>query len=134
VNNQTLRSDRQPLSMSIDAPPPSVAVSSRGTRGYPLTLLGEIDIANAGAIAQRLEKICRRRPGRIVVDLADVEFMDCAGISPLLQAAARVTVEVKRPSGAVRRLIDAAGAAQILHVEDGATDRKIDTERRDGGA
>jgi anti-anti-sigma factor len=134
VNDQTLRSDRQLLSMSIDAPIRSVAIGSRGAPGYRLTLVGEIDIANAGALAQRLEELCRRRPGRIVVDLADVEFMDCAAISPLLQAAARVTVEVKRPSGAVRRLIDAAGATRILHVEDGAHERKIDTERPDGGA
>jgi anti-anti-sigma factor len=50
-----------------------------------VTLLGELDVADATAVAAALMTAADREP-RIVVDLASLEFIDVSGMAALLRA------------------------------------------------
>lgn len=49
-------------------------------------LAGEIDLAEVAALRSRLAAAGEDSPGGVVVDLADVAFLSCAGLGPLLEA------------------------------------------------
>jgi anti-sigma B factor antagonist len=47
---------------------------------------GELDVATAGQLADLLTEVLRTGSERVFLDLADVTFMDCAGLAVLLRA------------------------------------------------
>ena len=49
-------------------------------------LAGEIDLAEVAALRSRLAAAAESSPGGVVVDLADVAFLSCAALGPLLEA------------------------------------------------
>lgn len=51
-----------------------------------LTAVGEIDLSNADALAEALD----RAPGPVVLDLTGVEYLDSAGLNVLFSRAGRV--------------------------------------------
>jgi anti-anti-sigma factor len=76
---------------------------------------GELDLLTAAHLESRLVGVAKRYRRPIVVDLARVTFVDCAGLSALLRARAtieqsgvRLTASVR--VGAARLLLDACGA------------------------
>lgn len=54
--------------------------------GVTLVVRGEIDLASAPALARELRDARSRPARRIVIDLADLEFIDSTGIHALIQA------------------------------------------------
>ena len=84
-----------------------------------LTLVGEIDIAVAGQLAERLSLLARaRRPVRL--DLSQLRFIDCRGIGAIVTARKDArrsgwTLEVdRRVSASVARIVELAGVAPLL--------------------
>jgi anti-anti-sigma factor len=55
-----------------------------------LAVAGEIDMSNAGRLAEALDS----RPGPLVVDLTEVEYLDSAGLSVLFAHADRLELIV----------------------------------------
>ena len=55
-----------------------------------LKAAGEIDMTNCDTFAAAIDDV----PGRLVVDLTDVEYMDSAGLSVLFTYADRIEVVV----------------------------------------
>lgn len=53
-----------------------------------IRLAGELDVVSAACVTEHLARVVHRG-GRVVVDLRGVEFMDCAGLAPLVQAHLR---------------------------------------------
>lgn len=51
-----------------------------------VNLAGEIDLAEVAALRSRLAAAAESSPGGVVVDLADVAFLSCAALGPLLEA------------------------------------------------
>lgn len=87
---------------------------------------GEVDLGSAGPLIDALGKALRMLPpgGELAVDLAEVTFMDCAGLAPLLMARRRLRDRfwLVNPSAKVLRLLDLAGLADEFAVfEDPAT-------------
>jgi anti-anti-sigma factor len=84
-----------------------------GVEPHVLVVVGELDMATAPALAERLATDATIR----VVDLRHVTFVDAQGIRPLLMAARRRScgeaVELLAPSRAVRRFLEVAGLASI---------------------
>ena len=81
-------------------------------------LHGELDIATAPELVEMLQRL-RRLGHAVVVDLAEITFMDSTGLTTLMDArlAARSngwSFSVRRPSSAVRRVFDLAGVADLL--------------------
>jgi anti-sigma B factor antagonist len=77
-----------------------------------VTLRGELDMASAPDLADALVEIAG---STVVVDLADLAFMDSTGISALVVARNRIVDEgqgqlvVTRPGGIVRKALDIVG-------------------------
>ena len=79
---------------------------------------GEVELATAGLLAAELEACS----GEIVLDLRSVTFIDCAGVTVLVDATRRAAVGGGRlrivPGRAMERLADILGLAAELHLED----------------
>ncbi len=74
---------------------------------------GEIDLATAPVLQQRLSEAIEAKSRDVAVDLADVSFMDSTGLVALVEA--RESLErlgrqliIVRPSPAVTRLLELA--------------------------
>jgi anti-anti-sigma factor len=83
-----------------------------------LVVSGELDVATAPLLAEGLERH-RRRHRDVVVDLADVSFIDSSGLTLLLDAHGDAerdgwTFTIRRASPAVRRVARLAGAERML--------------------
>jgi anti-sigma B factor antagonist len=83
-----------------------------------LVVHGELDIATAPELSRLLEGL-RRRHHAVVVDLAEVTFIDSTGLSALMDARAESSRDgwhftVRRPSPAVRRVVELAGLEHVL--------------------
>jgi anti-sigma B factor antagonist len=58
-------------------------------RSGPATILrpmGEIDLSRAPALRHRLSEVQRGRPGRLIIDLSHVPYMDSSGVATLVEA------------------------------------------------
>ncbi|HEV7203803.1 MAG TPA: STAS domain-containing protein [Jatrophihabitans sp.] len=86
-----------------------------GTGAVQLIVVGEIDIATAATLRRALAELLRKSPGRLILDLGGVDFIDSSGLAVLLEAASGVEhIELVRPSLAVRRVIELSGLASVL--------------------
>jgi anti-sigma B factor antagonist len=64
----------------------STVLSTRSYDGYAVVeLRGELDLADAAAIAAGLARVAEREPG-IILDLAGLSFIDCSGVAALERA------------------------------------------------
>jgi anti-anti-sigma factor len=108
---------------TLASPPPEFAVARDEDEDGALTLrpAGELDIATAPRLERAL--IHERRPGdRVVLDLANLEFLDSTGLRVIVHA-----VEASRTGGweltlrqgppAVRRVFEISGVIRALPFE-----------------
>jgi anti-sigma B factor antagonist len=63
-------------------------------------LTGEIDMSHSPGVHQSLVEVLEARPARLIIDLADVSYMDSSGVGILVDALRRVRV-----SGATLALV-----------------------------
>jgi anti-anti-sigma factor len=83
-----------------------------------LVVHGELDIATVPELARLLTRM-RRLDHAVVLDLAEVTFIDSTGLSVLMDAYFEARSEgwdfsIRHPSAAVRRVVDLAGVGQVL--------------------
>lgn len=88
-----------------------------GDGRHLLAAEGELDIATAEQLRRQLAALPVGEP--VVLDLADITFIDSTGLALLLSAsqAARengATLMLRHPSMAVRRLIALTGVGEML--------------------
>jgi anti-sigma B factor antagonist len=97
----------------------------RGRRGEPVIevstdgdatvvrLGGELDLSTAGPVRQALLDSVDGAAGRVVVDLAEVEFMDSTALAILLEARARLRPRERfllaAPGLEARRALEVSG-------------------------
>jgi anti-sigma B factor antagonist len=73
-------------------------------------LAGELDIASLAEVQADLDALLRRPRQPLLLDLADLEFMDSSGVAMLIRLANHFgNVEARRPTAAVRRVFQALG-------------------------
>jgi anti-anti-sigma factor len=83
-------------------------------------LAGELDMAAAFRLEPELDRLLAAGDVRaLVLDLADVGFVDSAGLGALLSIRERtgrlgIELAIARPSDAVRRLLELAGSDDVL--------------------
>ena len=92
-------------------------------QGAVLTLRGELDLASAPALEHELSEIEATDPGRMLIDLSGLDFMDCAGLGVLLRAqrnahAGGRRLELRRGTAQVQRLFVLAGLADRFVFSD----------------
>jgi anti-sigma B factor antagonist len=83
-----------------------------------LVLHGELDIATAPELVEILHRM-RRQNHAVVLDLAEITFMDSTGLTTLMDAHLAAegngwSFEIRRASPAVRRVFDLAGVGRLL--------------------
>ncbi len=54
--------------------------------GIYVALAGDIDLSRSPVLRAELMAIAKSRPGRLIVDLADVPYMDSSGVATLVEA------------------------------------------------
>jgi anti-anti-sigma factor len=88
-----------------------------------VVVVGELDLATAPRLSEELAGMAE--PGRVIlVDLSDTEFMDCAGLAPLVAACERQRelggdLIVDAPTRAVSRVIECTRLDEVLTVASG---------------
>jgi anti-anti-sigma factor len=106
--------------------PGSLSISSTIEDGIVcLALHGELDLASAPALESSLLEVEQQAPGRLVIDLGDLQFIDSTGLRLLLQANSRAqqrgsALVLRRGNAAVQRVFDVTGALDVLRFEDAA--------------
>ena len=86
-----------------------------------LSAHGELDLATASALEQPLLDCIREHPPCVIVDLADVPFMDASGLRVLIAARRRLReadgeLLIARPSRQVAWLLEIAGPRTEFRV------------------
>ena len=88
-----------------------------------VTVEGEIDIASAPSLRCALEQLCADR--HVLVDVANVSFMDSSGLSVFVvqlmsRREAGGSLHIRNSSVGVRRVLEIAGLSELLEA-DGST-------------
>lgn len=92
-------------------------------RGVVLALAGELDLSSAPELERALEEASAQAVERLILDLAELSFMDSTGVSVLIRAKQEAearggVIAVRAPNGQVRRLLGLVGLLDRLEVED----------------
>jgi anti-sigma B factor antagonist len=87
--------------------------------GAPIvSVCGELDSSNAATLEAAVAPLAAAHAERLVFDLSALRFMDSAGIAVLVGVAAKVqTVQLRKPSDAVRRVVELTGLTGVLPIE-----------------
>ena len=113
------RGDRMPdrlgpsggLDVEVDRREPAPAVTVK--------VRGEIDVATAPALQQRLETLLDGGVEDLVLDLQDVPFCDVSGLNMLLRVQTQLwarggRLRVRRPCPTLRRMVAVLGLVDCL--------------------
>jgi len=87
-----------------------------------IVLVGEVDLANADAVAREITGAITNRTSAAVVDLSGVTYLDSAGLHVMFELAARlptlqIELELIAPPGSqVRRVMEISGLTTVTTV------------------
>ena len=85
-----------------------------------VTVNGDLDMATTFKLEPAIERVVAQNSvDELVLDLRGVAFMDSSGLGLLLSTQQRlddrgITTRIRRPSPAVKRVIDASGMHGLL--------------------
>ncbi len=84
------------------------------SHGIVLALRGEVDLGSATQLERELREIGQAGPRRIVIDLRELDFMDCTGISVIIRAQQSAhanghLLALRRGPNQVHRLFELTG-------------------------
>jgi anti-sigma B factor antagonist len=102
----------------------STDLSTRSCDGHAVVALrGELDLADAAAVAAALTALAAREPG-IIVDLAGLEFIDCCGLGVLMCVMKRSRkgggeLYLAAPQQRVRTVLSLAGLIDVFSIYPG---------------
>lgn len=107
--------------MSARALPPfEVRCEETETRAR-LELRGELDMSSAPMLTRELDAVESHHPKEIVLDLAELSFMDVTGLRTILDAARRArragsALVIANPLPHITRLLELTAIDQTLEV------------------
>ena len=86
--------------------------------GVVVGLGGELDIAGLPAIEAELEALLARAAQPVVLDLAELGFLDSSGVTVLIRIANHFgQVRTRNASSAVRRVVEVLGLGDRLGLD-----------------
>lgn len=88
-----------------------------------LGVSGEIDIVSSPELAAMVSAVLDRGHASVVLDLAELDFMDASGLGIIAVSADRLGscgggLTIRSPSAMVRRMLDVTGLADVVEVEE----------------
>lgn len=109
--------------MSVNALPIDTDCEELGGGWFLVRVRGEIDMATAPVLRRTLDECISSRPACVLVDMADVTFIDATGLRMLNEydlgmRAGGGELLVRRPSWQVRRVLKAASSRCRLRIAD----------------
>lgn len=100
---------------------PVIAVEQQGD-AFVVRLGGELDLYNAETVRKALLAVAGKTPERLVLDLAEVEFIDSTALGALIEARAslpnRRGLLLAAPNLETRRALKVSGLDRHLPVHD----------------
>ena len=96
--------------MAVGAP-----FSANRGRRTPSTVFihGEVDVASAPQMATRVRSVIDEQSEKLTLDLADMSFMDCSGVSviayALRESPEAFTVILRHPRPLIRTVLELTG-------------------------
>jgi anti-sigma B factor antagonist len=97
-----------------------VAGIERSGTAVVVQLVGELDLYNAPDVRSTLLDLCSEQPERLVVDLAEVAFVDSTALGVLIEArtklANRSAFLLAAPAFETRRALEISGLDRHLAV------------------
>ena len=100
---------------------PIVGLAERGS-ALVLSLAGELDLYNAPALREALQDAVARSPERLVVDLAEVTFIDSTALGALVEARSQLrdggAFALAAPGLEVRRALEVSGLDRHFAVHE----------------
>jgi anti-sigma B factor antagonist len=102
--------------------PPLRIEAAAATGTATVIISGELDLATMPLLSRHLAQILEDRPQRLVFDMSGVDFIDCAA-ARLIAGTRRSLPEgrqpfIRRPSPAVRRVLELTGLVAHCEVDD----------------
>jgi anti-sigma B factor antagonist len=103
-------------------PLPPFEVARAGTSGeVRLALRGELDMYSSPVLERELSALSKQRWTRVVLDLAELSFMDVTGLRAILDAAREARREhrslvIENPMPHIIRLLELTAIDQTLTV------------------
>jgi anti-sigma B factor antagonist len=88
---------------------------------FVVHLAGELDLYNADEVRGALREVILAAPSRLVVDLAEVEFVDSTALGVLIEARSKLgrdRLVLARPRLETRRALQVSGLDRHLPVHD----------------
>jgi anti-sigma B factor antagonist len=103
-----------------------VAGIDRGDAATVVHLAGELDLYNAHEVREALISCTEESPERLVVDLAEVKFIDSTALGVLIEARTRMENRkaflLARPGLETRRALEISGLDKHFVVHDSLDD------------
>jgi len=105
----------------LDLPEPdALAAAVQDENGtVVIRLSGDLDMTGVTQARAAIDAALASQPGRIILDVSTLEYMDSSGIA-LLVLVTRMAPEVRirNPTPIVRQLIEMTGLSGILQITD----------------
>jgi anti-sigma B factor antagonist len=90
---------------------------------------GERDLYNAPQVRDALTQVCADGPGRIIVDLSEVEFIDSTALGVLIEARRRLdngnAFLLAEPRLETRRALEISGLDRHFSVHDSVSEALV---------
>ena len=114
------RSERRAAGTTWASPPLRIQIES-GPASVCLKVGGELDIYTAPELQEVIEQLEATVPALLIVDLADLDFIDATGLHILLQAHKRARntnrcLFLLRPRPMVQRVLQVTGLDKVLDL------------------
>jgi anti-sigma B factor antagonist len=101
---------------------PVLSVETVGHAGVVVKLGGELDLYNSPQVREALLEACKDAPGRVIVDLGEVEFIDSTALGVLIEARAKLGNRSRfllaAPGLETRRALQISGLDRHFAVHD----------------
>ncbi|TML10675.1 MAG: STAS domain-containing protein [Actinobacteria bacterium] len=112
---------RQPMASGNARQDPVVGVSENG-EALVVRLAGELDLYNTPVLREALLEYAARNPTRLVVDLAEVTFIDSTALGALIEARASLGSKdgfvLASPGLEARRALEISGLDRHFEVSE----------------
>ena len=109
--------------MTVDGPDSPVKQVKRDADTLIVDVVGDVDMRRSAAFQQSLMGLLDESPRRIVLDLAEVRYIDSSGLAGLIKLLSHVRrthidLWLCRPTPAVRSLLEITRLDSVFSVTD----------------